>query len=219
MSTPGGERFAEQSLGVAAAWQVGVERVHRQLESQLAEQDTPPGKFMSEPKKPPSSNSSRTFVIAVVAVLIVVAIAGIVLAGRRAPADPAAAAAASTTSPAAPAVSGSTLQAASSPTGGVPKELVFDPASDKLPPHAGDDLVRFAEAARASASAVRLSARFLTGANKAHDLELAKARTGAIRQALEADGISSGKMQVELIEMPEGSLTAAASNRIDLTLR
>ena len=173
---------------------------------------------MSEPKKPPTSNSSRTIVIVVVAVLIVVAIAGIVLAGRGAPADPAGAAV-PTASPTASAVSGSTPEAASSPTDAVPKELVFDPASDKLPPHSADELARFADAARASASSVRLSARFLTGANKARDLELAKARTGAIRHALEANGISSGKMQIELVEMPEGSLTEAAGNHIDLTLR
>lgn len=172
---------------------------------------------MSEPKKPPTSNSSRTAVIVVVAVLIVVAIAGIVLAGRRAPAE--APVAATPVTPTAPAVSGSTPQAAASPTDAVPKELVFDPASDKLPPHSGDELARFADAARASASSVRLSARFLTGANKARDLELAKARTGAIRHALEANGISSGKMQIELVEMPEGSLTEAAGNHVDLTLR
>ncbi len=173
---------------------------------------------MSEPKKPPTSNSSRTIVIVAVAVLIVVAIAGIVLAGRRAPADPVVAAAPSASSTA-PALSGSTPQAASSPTDAVPKELVFDPASDKLPPHSGDDLARFADAARASASSVRVSARYLTGANKARDLELAKARTGAIRHALEANGIGSAKMQVELVEMPEGSLTEAAGNHVDLTLR
>ena len=30
---------------------------------------------------------------------------------------------------------------------------------------------------------------------------------------------NSGKMQVELIEMPDGSLTADAGNRVDLSLR
>lgn len=169
---------------------------------------------MSETKKPPQGNSSRTVVIVAVAVLIVVAVAGIVLAGRRAPADAVVAA-----PPAGPAVSGSTPQAASSPTDTIPGELVFAPASDKLPPQSADGLARFADAARASASSVRLSARFLTGANKARDMELAKARTGAIRHALEANGITSDKMQIELIEMPEGSLTDAAGNRVDLTLR
>ncbi len=171
---------------------------------------------MSEPKKPPPSNSSRTVVIVAVAVLIVVAIAGIVLAGRKAPAEAAVAAAPVAL---APAPSGSTPEVAASPTDGIPKDVVFTAGSDKLPAGSNEGLARFADAARSSASSVRLSARFLTGENKARDFELAKARTGAIRHALEADGLSSGKMQVELIEMPAGALTEAAGNRVDLTLR
>jgi hypothetical protein len=193
-----------------------VWRVHRQLESAIAKQNKTPGELMSEPKKPPPSNSSRTVVIVAVAVLIVVAIAGIVLAGRRAPPD---AAVAASTSPAAPALPASTPQAASSPTDAIPSELVFAATSDKLPPQSADGLARFADAARASASSVRLSAHFLTGEFKARDLELAKARTGAIRHALEANGITSGKMQIELIEMPAGGLTDTAGNRVELTLR
>ncbi len=173
---------------------------------------------MSEPKKPPLSNSSRTVVIVAVAVLIVVAVAGIVLAGRRAPAD-AVVATAPPVAPVAPSLSGSTPQAASAPTDAIPSELIFAPASDKLPPQSAEGLARFADAARGGASSVRLSARYLTGANKVRDLELAKGRTGTIRHALEANGVTSGKMQIELIEMPEGSLTEAAGNRVDLTLR
>jgi hypothetical protein len=169
---------------------------------------------MSEVNRPSPSNSSRTVVIVAVAVLILVAIAGIVLAGRRAPAPESGATAAL---PAA-ASSGSTSGAASAPTDAA-IQLAFDPASDKLPPRSSDAIARFADAARASASSVRLSARYLTGENKARELELAKARTGAIRHALEADGISAGKVQIELVEMPAGALTESAANRIDLTLR
>ena len=171
---------------------------------------------MSEQKKQPQSNSSRTVVIVLVAVLIVVAIAGIVLAGRRVPPEPVAAVPASA---AAPALPGSTPQDASAPTGATPNEVVFAAGSDKLPPRSSDTLAQFADAARAGGSAVRLSARFLTGENKTRDLELAKARTGAIRHALEANGITSGNLQVELIEMPAGSLPEAAGNRVDLILR
>ena len=96
---------------------------------------------------------------------------------------------------------------------------MFAAGSDKLPAGSNEPLARFADAARGSASSVRLSARYLTGANKERDFELAKARTGAIRHALQANGINSGKMQVELIEMPDGSLTADAGNRVDLSLR
>ena len=171
---------------------------------------------MKEQKKPPQSNSSRTVVIVIVAVLIVIAIAGIVLAGRHAPPEPVAAVPASAPAPALP---GSTPQDASAPTAASPNEIVFMSGSDKLPPQSSDTLAQFADAARAGGSAVRLSARFLTGQNKARDLELAKARTGAIRHALEANGITSGNMQIELIEMPAGSLPEAAGNRVDLTLR
>ena len=85
------DRFTEQPLGVAAARQEGVMRVHRQLESAAAMPTRAAGNLMSEQKKPPPSNSSRTLVIVAVAVLIVVAIAGIVLAGRKAPPAPEAA--------------------------------------------------------------------------------------------------------------------------------
>jgi hypothetical protein len=194
-----------------------MERVHRRLESVIADKSTVLEGVMSEATKPPTSNSSRNLVIVAVAVLIVVAIAGIVLAGRRAP--PAEAVAVAPAAAPTPAASASTSQAASAPTDGIPRDLVFAAGSDKLPPRSNEAIARFADAARASASSVRLSARFLTGENKARDLELAKARTGAIRHALEADGITSGKMQIELIEMPAGSLTDETANRVDLTLR
>ena len=172
---------------------------------------------MSEPKKPSQSNSSRTVVIVAVAVLIVIAIAGIVLAGRNTP--PPEAAVATSAAPAAQPASASTSQAAGSTTDPLPKDVIFASGSDKLPAGANEGLARFAEAVRSSASSVRLSARFLTGENKARDMELAKARTGAIRHALQANGLASGKMDVELIEMPAGGVTDAAANRVELLLR
>jgi hypothetical protein len=166
---------------------------------------------MSEQKRR-QGNSSRTIAIAAVALLIVVAIAGIVLAGRNSPATPEAA-------PASAVTPASTSQGASAPTVINPNEVVFAAGSAKLPATAAASIARFAEAARGDDGGVRLTARFLTGANKARDFELAKARTGAVRQALEADGIGAGKMQVELVEMPAGSLTEPDSNRVELTLR
>ena len=127
---------------------------------------------MSEQKKAPQSNSSRTVVIVAVAVLIVVAIAGIVLAGRNAP-PPEATVASASVVPATPPSSGSTPQATGSPTDPLPKDVRFDAGSDKLPAGSNEGLARFAEVARSSASSVRLSARFLTGANKQRDQELA----------------------------------------------
>jgi outer membrane protein OmpA-like peptidoglycan-associated protein len=174
---------------------------------------------MSEPKKPPPSNSSRTLAVVAVAVLIVVAIAGIVLAGRKAPAAPEATASTAPGTTTAPASPASTPQGAAAPTEPLPQDVVFAAGSDKLPAGANEPLARFADAARSSASSIRLSARYLTGANKEKDFELAKARTGAIRHALQANGVTGNKMQVELIEMPAGTLTPDAGNRVDLTLR
>ena len=175
---------------------------------------------MTDPKKAPPSNSSRTLVIAAVAVLIVVAIAGIVLAGRKAPATDNNAAAAASSASAAPAASASTPNSDASPTDPLPKDIVFAAGSEKLPAGANEGLARFAEAVRGNAaSSVRLSGRFLTGANKEKDRELTKNRAMAIRHALEANGVNGGRMQIELIELPEGGLAPGAGDRIDLTLR
>jgi len=165
-------------------------------------------------------------------VLIVVAIAGIVLAGRHSklPADAGATGGAS----------GSTQQAASAPTAINPNEVIFSGGSAKLPATAGESIKLFAATARAGGNSVRMSARFLSGENLARDRELAKGRTTAgflsgenlardrelakgrttaVQEALKADGIAAEKMQIELVEMPAGSLTEADSNRVDLTLR
>jgi hypothetical protein len=159
------------------------------------------------------SNSSRTVVIAAIALLLVVAIAGIVLATRRpAPAPEVAQAPGAAAPP-------STSPTGSAPTAQInPNEVVFVAGSDKLPDSATVSLGRFAEAAH-NAAGVRLSARFLTGENKARDLGLAKARAEAIRKVLAGNGVSAAKIQIELVEMPAGSLTEADSNRVDLTLR
>jgi hypothetical protein len=159
------------------------------------------------------SNSSRTVVIAAIVLLLIVAIAGIVLATRGPASAPEVAQA---PSPAAPA---STPAAASAPTAQInPNEVIFAAGSDKLPDTAAVSLGRFAEAAH-NAAGVRLSVRFLTGENKAKDLALGKTRVEAIRKVLIADGVGAEKIQIELVEMPAGSLTEADGNRIDLTLR
>jgi hypothetical protein len=159
------------------------------------------------------SNSSRTVVIAAVVLLLIVAIAGIVLATRGPASAPELAQAPNLAAPA------STPPAASGPTAQVnPNEVIFVGGSDKLPDSATVSLGRFAEAAH-NAAGVRLSARFLTGENKARDLGLAKARAEAIRKVLAGNGVRADKMQIELVEMPAGSLSEADSNRIDLALR
>ena len=162
--------------------------------------------------QPAKRNSSRTLAIAAVVLLIVVAIAGIVLAGRHT-AKPALGTAAAL--PDAPRAS---APVASGPTSGA-NEVVFATGSDKMPAQAGDSVARFAEGARSVGGTVRLSGRYLTGENKARDLELTKARTAAVRHALESNGVKAEQMQVELIEMPAGSLTPKDAERVELSLR
>ncbi len=159
-------------------------------------------------KAPAPSNSSRALAIGAVGLLIVVAIAGIVLAGRN-PASGAAASAVATSSP---------PPASAAPTAVNPNEVIFDAGSSKLPVTAADSIARFAESGRSGDSTVRISARFLTGVNKARDHDLAAARTSAVREALQADGITAGRLRVELIEMPAGNLADADANRIELAL-
>jgi hypothetical protein len=162
--------------------------------------------------RPAQRNSSRTVVIAAVALLIVIAIAGIVLAGRTGAPTPATAAsgAASPVATTQPEVAG--------PTSG-PNEVVFAPGSDKLPTQSSESIARFSEGARGVGGGVRMTARYLTGANKARDLELAKARTSAVRHALQSNGVKAEAMQVELVEMPVGALTDKDANRVEMALR
>ena len=161
---------------------------------------------------PLQRNSSRTVVIAAVALLIVIAIAGIVLAGRYGAPAPGAAAPAATTPTA------STPPEASGPTSG-PNEVVFAPGSDKLPTQSAESIARFSEGARGVGGMVRMTARYLTGANKAKDLELAKGRTSAVRHALQSNGVKAEQMQVELVEMPADALDAKDVDRVELALR
>ena len=183
---------------------------------------------MSDPRTPPTNKppaapgSSRTVVIVVVVVLIVVAIAGIVLAGRKGDAPVAAAPAASSSAVAAvvPAsASSATSDAASAPTASAPDEVVFLAGTDRLPPGAADTIAAFAQQARTGGKSVRVTVRYLTGANKARDSALAKARADAIHHALMADGVIGGKLQIEMVEMPDGSLTPRDAERAVLSLR
>lgn len=167
---------------------------------------------MNEVKKPAASSQSRTVVLVVVALLIVVAIAGIVLAGRKGSDAPVA-----TAPPAA--VASSTSGAAAAPTDTLPNEVIFAPGSDKLPAGATETIARFVDTVRSEGKTMRISARYLTGEEKVKLLELAKARTSAVRHAVTANGLTSDKIQVEFVEMPAGSLQERGANRVELSSR
>lgn len=163
-------------------------------------------------------NSSRTVMMFVAALLIVIAIAGIVLSGRKAidnASGPAAPASAAVAMPGA----STTPDPASAPTAAAANEVNFVAGSDKMPAGASDIIARFVEKARSENKAVRISARYLTGANKAQNLEMAKARTGAVRHAVVADGMTGDRVTTELVEVAAGSLSDRDANRIELLTR
>jgi len=163
--------------------------------------------------KPAKRNSSRTLAIAAVVLLIVVAVAGIVLAGRQTSVPVQGTAAAL---PDASAAAASAL--AAGPTSGA-NEVMFATGSDKMPAQANESIAKFAEGARSVGGTVRLSVRYLTGENKVRGLELAKTRSATVRHALESNGIKAEQMQVEMVEMPAGSLTPKDADRVELSLR
>jgi len=153
---------------------------------------------------PVQRTPSRTAIIALVVVLIVIAIAGIVLAGRRT-VSPVPGTAAALPKPALANPPLSTPQVEAAPTL-KPNEVLFAVGSDRLPAEASDQIAKFADRARAAGGMVRSSAKYANGPNKVGDLALCKSRTAAVRHALESNGIKPEAMQVEIIEMPPGTL-------------
>lgn len=155
-------------------------------------------------RSPVQSNPSRTAIIALVVVLIVIAIAGIVLAGRRT-ASPAPGTAAALPKPALANPPTATPQVEAAPTL-KPNEVLFAVGSDRLPAEAGEQIAKFADRARAAGGLVRSTASYVAGPNKVRDLALSKSRATAVRHALESNGIKPESMQVEIVEMPPGTL-------------
>lgn len=168
-------------------------------------------------RKPASgSASSRKLAMVAVLVLIVIAVGGILLAGRRPAADPAPAAA--------PASAPVVAQAASVPASAAgrvdepPVEVVFPSGSDRPPPSAAATVAHWVEQARVNDKKLRITARFLTGVNKQRDLALAKARTTALHHAAMSNGLTGDKLQVELVELPEGGLQPGEGERVRFSL-
>jgi len=182
-------------------------------------QGTTEADAMTELQKP-HSGATRTVAVIAVGVLIVVAIAGIVLASRQTGSgDPEVAAVAPVAPVASVALPGSTPSAASAPTPRVENVLIFSAGSDRLPADASEKIARLVESVRSEASSVRVTARFAAGADRARDQELAKRRTAAVHRELLAGGIPGPRLQVELIEVPAGSLPESAVDRLEMSRR
>jgi len=164
-------------------------------------------------KKEVRRNPSHTAILLIAAVLIAIAVAGIVLSGRKA-ADNGSSTAAPASAVSPTSAASATLAAPSVPT--APDEVIFAAGSDKMPPGAADTVARFVQTVRTEGKTIRISARYLTGADKAQAFELAKARATAVRHAVVADGMTGDKIRVELVEVPAGALTERDSNRVQL---
>ena len=157
--------------------------------------------------------------MAAVAVLVVIAIAGIVLAGLRGRplsggsetvADPTHQDAAPPT-PAPPELPGE--------AGSGPNQIVFAPVSDGLSAPAKAKVQRVAETAKTESRTVVIAAKIEDRGDRDEQMELAKKRASAVRQLLEASGMSTRAIRIEIAQMPRGLVTVREANRIELALR
>ena len=173
---------------------------------------------MSE-SKPKARDSSRLVAMVAVVLLTLIAVAGIVLATlSRRPATPPAASeqARNATTRNMPGMTASAVQAAEAAAERL-DHVSFAPGSDKVPDDAAPLIATFIESARARSSKLRLTTKFTAGERRAKELELANARTLAVRRMIEASG-KAVAMQYETIEMPAGTLSERDANRLVLSL-
>jgi len=68
-------------------------------------------------------------------------------------------------------------------------------------------------------SAIVLSAKIEAGSNSAARMELAKKRINAVRRALLSDGISPGRVRVEVAEYPAGRFPPREADIVEMNLR
>lgn len=170
--------------------------------------------------KPEPPSSSRVVAMVAVVLLILIAVAGIVFATlSRRDATPAAAqrpALSASTARNMPGMTASTAQAAAV-AAERPDHVSFTPGSDKVPDDAAPLIATFIESARAGKSKLRLTTKFTASESRAKELDLANARTRAVRHMIEASG-KAVAMQYETVEMPAGTLSERDANRVVLSL-
>lgn len=174
---------------------------------------------MSE-SRPAQRNSSRAVAIVAVVSLVLIAVAGIVFAtlSRRAATPPVAQqqALSASTARQMPGMTASAAQAAAV-AAERPDHVSFTPGSDTVPDDAAPLIAKFVEAARSGNSKLRLTTTFTASESRAKELDLAKARTRAVRRMVEASG-KAVAMQYETVEMPAGTLSERDANRVVLSL-
>jgi outer membrane protein OmpA-like peptidoglycan-associated protein len=165
---------------------------------------------MDDLRPPAPRTSSRTLAIVVVAVLVAIAVAGIVIAALRGRSQAPDAGAS-----AAPAASG----AASRPVPADLTHVAFSADSDQLSPLAVDQIRALADSTKDATSAVVLSGKIEATSDRAARMELAKKRINVMRRALQANGISPGRVRIEIAEYPVGRVPASEADIIEMNLR
>jgi outer membrane protein OmpA-like peptidoglycan-associated protein len=183
---------------------------------------------MPDRKAPSPRNPSRTAAKIAVVVLIVIAIAGFVLAGlRSAKTRPDQAAAADATQQPASPLTAKQAPANAAPVAAAapadedaagPNQLIFVPSSDRLTQRAAEKVVKLAETARADRRMVSIASRIARSDEKDR-MDLARKRSDAIRDLLEANGVPRRNVRIEIAELPPALVSPADVNRIQLLLR
>jgi outer membrane protein OmpA-like peptidoglycan-associated protein len=155
--------------------------------------------------------------MAAVAVLVVVAIAGIVLGTMRGKGAPSAPTASDSTPATESPMTAAPPPAAEASAG--PNQIVFAPGSDRVSESASAKIAKIAETAKVSATSVTISSRIESRVDRAEQMELAKKRTAAVRQVLQGAGIPLGRMRIDISEHPNGMVSAAQANSVEVLPR
>jgi len=174
---------------------------------------------MSDSKPPKARDSSRLVAIVAVVLLTLIAVGGIVgaMLSRQAAAPPSRPEqAGNATTRNMPGLTASAVQPAEAAAERL-DHVSFAAGSDKVPDDAAPLIATFIESARARNSKLRLTTKFTAGERRAKELELANARTRAVRRMIEASG-KAVAMQYETVEMPAGTLSERDANRLVLSL-
>ena len=166
---------------------------------------------MDDLRPPAPRTSVRTLAMVVAVALVAIAVAGIVIAVLRG--RPQAEDALSTAS--APAASASR----STRDGGDLNHIIFSADSDELSPAAIDHIKEMAESTKNATSAIVLSGKVESASDRGVRMDLAKKRINAVRRALQANGISPGRMRVEIAEYPVGRVPPREADIVEMNLR
>jgi len=155
---------------------------------------------------------TRTLAIVVVAVLVAIAVAGITIAVFRGQSQ----------------AGDAFLPATSSPSASAPRpkrnagdlnHIVFSSGSDQLSPEAVDQLRELAESTKNATAEVVLSGKIEAASDRAARMDLTKKRINVVRRALQSQGISPGRLRVEIAEYPVGRVPPREADSVEINVR